>query len=194
MNSISDQVADLFSSYLQEGMTALHKTLVKFGYKYSHSVPVDQPSGGKLHHHTWVHPVGHQCGAYEGSTKFSTKNNAGSGHLFSGVGVKALEKHLSNKAKRYHLEEQKHLPHLDEDIPVVPLTQQLFSGEEKVKAYADYFDKRQPTWNSNPTDSYRTASPAAQLKALWEARDRQVAKFGDPNTPTEDPRNNKGKK
>jgi hypothetical protein len=111
--------------------------------------------------------------------------------LFSGVGVKALEKHLANKAKRYHLEETKHLPHLDEDIPVVPMTQGLFQGDEKVQAYARYLDNSK--WNNNPENSYKVPSVATQLREQWAARDSQAKLFGDATDPLTDSRG-KGKR
>jgi hypothetical protein len=138
----------------------LHKTLEKFGYRYSHSTPVTQRDNSVLHHHTWVHASGHHhVGAYEGDTKFSTKTSSSSGHVFSGIGVHALERHLASKAKRYKLQTN------ESSVPHVPMLESLLSGQDKVQMYARWMAKNEPK-TFGVADS---CEPNSQIKDLLEA-------------------------
>jgi len=106
----------------------LHQTLVDHGYSYSHTTPVSQRDGSTHNHHQWVHRSGHLIGAYAGDTKWSAKVSSPSGHTWEGIGTKALEKHLTNKAKRYRNESQA--------LPQTDILENLLSGHDKVNRYA----------------------------------------------------------
>jgi hypothetical protein len=84
----------------------LHKVALKHGYRYSHTTPIHQANGEVLHHHTWARGE-HKIGAYAHDTQWSSKVSSASGHVWSGIGTVALDKHLANKAKRYKLQKQR---------------------------------------------------------------------------------------
>jgi hypothetical protein len=150
----------------------LHKTLEKFGYRYSHTTPVTQRDSSLLHHHTWVHASGHHhVGAYEGDTRFSTKTSSSSGHVFSGIGVHALERHLASKAKRYKLQN-------NESLPNTKIQEGLLdpAAHERVAKYAAWMEKN-PATAFGVHGSYAVENPAKDLIEAQKLRGKQDKLF-----------------
>ena len=149
----------------------LHNTLKQFAYSYSHTTPVNQPDGSVHNHHTWQNSAGHQIGAYSGKTEWSSKTAASSGHVWTGIGTKALEKHLANKAKRY-----KH-----QQVGESELAHGLLeSGDQEVHNYLDYINKQPRSWSS-----VEKTSAAQELRETWQLQDRHKKLFNT-DTPQTD--------
>ncbi len=146
----------------------LHKTLIGHGYNYSHTAAVNQPRGGVLHHHIWQHPHGFQVGSYEGDTSWSSKTHAASGHLFSGVGMSALSKHLKNRAQRYKIQNT-------EFVASTKLQEGLLDLQtEKIQFYKRFMERNPATLFGHRVDD---ASPAQQLTETWRNKVEADAKF-----------------
>ena len=141
----------------------LRNTLKQFAYSYSHTTPVNQPDGSVHNHHTWQNSAGHQIGAYSGKTEWSSKTAASSGHVWTGIGTKALEKHLANKAKRY-----KH-----QQVGESELAHGLLeNGDKEVQGYLDYINKQPRSWSS-----VGKTSAAQDLRETWQLQDRHKKLF-----------------
>jgi hypothetical protein len=160
---------NLFQSSASEPRNhPLQQTLVKHGYSYSHTTPVNQHDGCVHNHHTWVHPNGHQLGAYANDTKWSSKVSAVSGHVHTGIGTRAFDAHLANKARRYK-NESAAIPHTD-------LLENLMGGQDEVQAYADWIARTPESLLSAPINK---TSPAQEHRETWKMQNRQRKLFGD---------------
>jgi hypothetical protein len=143
----------------------------RYGFQYSHTTPVTQKNGGVLHHHTWVHPAGHKIGAYANDTKWNSKVSSSSGHVWTGIGTKALDQHLANKAKRYKQQNnESSLPHTDILESILDP-----ASQDRVRAYAQWM-------NQNPQTSFghlvEADSPAKDLKEAWANKAKADKTFG----------------
>jgi hypothetical protein len=114
----------------------LHSTLLKHGYKYSHSSHVAQPDNSIHLNHTWVHrAAGHLISADHHDTKLSSKVSVNSPQTWTGIGRIALDKHLKSRARR-----TKQLPE-SSSLPSKNLQEGLHSGYDKVKQYVEWMSK-----------------------------------------------------
>jgi hypothetical protein len=152
----------------------LHKTLQKYNFQYSHSTPVTQHDGSILNNHVWQHSGGgHQIGAYHNDTKWSSKVSSVSGHVATGAGTRALDKHLSNKAKRYKLQNNEAVAHL-------PILENLIAPEAhaRVQKYADWMDKHPESAFGVVGGSYAVNSAAKDLMEVEKLKAAHDKRFG----------------
>jgi hypothetical protein len=123
----------------------LHQTLVNHAYEYSHTTPVTQRDGSTHNHHTWHNSAGHQISAYANDTKWSSKVSSGSGHVWSGIGTKVLDAHLKTKAKRYRLQNNEAVAHIN-------ILENILNPESqnKVQQYSQWMKKNPATAFGTP--------------------------------------------
>ena len=151
----------------------LTPTLDKHGYSYSHSV-----TDGDTAYHVWHNPLGHQVSAPSHDTKWSSRVSANAPRAWSGIGVKALDKHLLSRARRNKYKDEfygsiRHtMQDNEEALPNTKLQEGLHCGYDKVRAYAQWMAS-----NPAPNDY----SPNNATKDLIEAtklREKQEKMFG----------------
>jgi hypothetical protein len=129
---------------------------------------VNQKNGSVHPHHTWHNSAGHQIGAYAGKTEWSSKTSPASGHVWTGIGTIALDKHLTLKARRYKNESTK--------IANVPILESLAEGAAAVQGYANWIAANSPSLLSVPITQ---STPASELREVWKMKAHQAKLFGD---------------
>jgi len=80
----------------------LHNEILYWGYAYSHSTPITALDGTQYLHHTYKRGE-HNVGVHEtgGRLVWDTSVSCGSGHRWTGIGLRELTAHLQSKARRY---------------------------------------------------------------------------------------------
>jgi hypothetical protein len=81
----------------------LHWEAVRFGYAYSHSVPITRMDGSKFIHHCYKYGEHNVSFSILPGDRdpWSTSTSCASGRQFTGIGIVALVKHLTSKRRRY---------------------------------------------------------------------------------------------
>jgi hypothetical protein len=148
----------------------LHQTALTHGFEYSHSVGVNQRDGSILNHHVWQHPTGHRITSSVNDTKWNSKVSASSAHVHTGIGTKALDKHLALKAKRYKIQNNEAVAHTN-------ILENLLSGHDKAQRYANWMNKNLPTAFGVVGGTYDVQSPKTDLLEAYKMRKEHEKRF-----------------
>ena len=141
---------------------------------------MQQADGSIRHHHTWTNPTGHQIGAYAGDTKWSSKVSASSGRVWHGIGTIALDKHLQNKAKRYHHQNN------ESALPKTTIMESLSDTErqDNGQRYAEWM-KQNPATAFGHRGTYAVESPVKDLFEAARLREEHDKRFNQGKEPRE---------
>lgn len=156
----------------------LHSTALKHGYRYDHTTPVHDPVNNTVvHHHTWSDAQRHTVAAFAGDTKWTTKTPNAAKPTQSGIGRVSLDKHLSQKAKRYRLPERRELPSL-------PITEGLLdpTAPMRMHAYTQAMSNFR-TYSGGLEASRHEPNPAQELREQLALKDKVKKLFGDTTGP-----------